>query len=298
MVKASPCEGEDRGFDSPHPPPDMKANITIKESQLNTRSSEAANESAGVLLEFDKLPNNPDENLLARKALEQLERDGYLTFAIFTCLDWQPSELLTTRPERFLVDKTRDQDLFTPRIKKINQLQERLAKVGISSRLIVVMGDTDMEEYFNLILQAGDIYLNQDILSQRKKNYIQSFNTRLKEKVKTTPDLIVWSDIQNQYNLSIYIPNKILQSEVERMKQAYLFGRNFQNLNLKIDNQTFEIAARRKIEMYARQGKMIEETTGAILLQSEIPWLEITQQLRLAGSEIITIYPWVRKEEQ
>lgn len=257
----------------------------------------AVQRSVKILLDFDRLPNNSDKDLLKDKVSEQLQRNGCLTFVIFACLDWQPNELRCEQPEKFIADVVRNQDLFAPRIKKINQIQQKLSLENIGCNLVMVMGDTDVEDYFKLILDDSGIVFDEYVLFQRKERYMKSFAKRIKEQLQMSTTVIRWSEKRGSYNFSVDIPKDILSQEAERMKQAYLMGRNFKDLNLKVSDNTFQKSAKRKIELYARQGKMAQETFEAILLQTETPWFEVTQQLKLAGPRLVVIYPWVRKEE-
>jgi len=271
----------------------MKETLTISQEL-----EDAAERSAKVLLDFDRLPNNPDRNLIKNKLLEQLKRDGLITLVVFSCLDWLPEKLASNKPEEFIGETVRELDLFVPRINKLKQIREKLLQSGVTSKLVIILGDTDLEDYFNLILEQNNIKLDKKLLRQREESYVSSFITRSQERLLSPIEVITWSEIQTLYADTITnIPETMIMQEAEAMKESYLRGRNYTNLEFNIPEQVFFDCAKRKITLYAKQGNAISDFGGGILLQTEMPWLLRTQMLKLSGADVSAIYPWIRQEE-
>jgi hypothetical protein len=275
----------------------MKKTTMIENPAIQWDVEKAGEKTAGILLGFDRLRNNPDQKLLKEKIIEQLSQDGFITLTIFSCLDWLPEDLSSRNPESFIGDRVRNGDLFLPRMAKIEKIQSALSQEGIVSKLLIVVGDTDVEEYFKLVLDAGKIFLNPEILKKRTAKYIESFRELAQTSLPTNTEVVKWSEVKDLYNMDVDVPKSLVTQEVESMKQSYLYGKNFSSLNLTVSDDTFTEAAKRKIAMYANQGMMVRDMTKGILLQTETPWLLRTGLLKLSTPEIAVIYPWIRREE-
>src|SRR5687768_11172827 len=103
----------------------MNKKTMIETLTTNRELEIAAEQSAKILLDFDRLTNNLDKSLIKGKILEQLRVDGLVTLTMFSCLDWLPEKLVGKKPEEFIGEIVRDQDLFTPRIGKLKQIREK-----------------------------------------------------------------------------------------------------------------------------------------------------------------------------
>lgn len=268
-----------------------------KDERKEMKVDDVAKIATDIVLAFDKLDNNPDRNLIETKILNQLQEDGYVSLTVFACLDWATENLKSEIPERFMAETTRNEDLFMPRVPKLSQLQEKLSLQGIVSKLNIVLGDTDVEDYFQLILEAGGLRLDNNLLKMREERYINAFKQRINRTLKPNVEVITWSELADLYSTEVVISEDLIKAEVESMKQSYLNSANFSVFNLKISDEIFIAAAKKKINLYANQGRMVNGMLQGILLQTETPWLLRTRMLKLLDNSLCVIYPWIRKEE-
>lgn len=264
---------------------------------LQIEVENAAQNAADILLEYDRLEENPDRLLLKEKISDQLLNNGFITLTVFSCMDWQPEKLTSNLPESFIADSVRDQDLFVPRVKKLKEIQTKLQERGFLSKLVIVLGDTDLEDYFLNLLENSGLILNREVLLQRELRYKASFVERVRNCLRPNTEVIFWSDIKDVYKDIFPNDPSLIAEDIETMKQSYMDGRVFKELNLKFDQILFEISARERVNMYAQQGQMVNDLFGGIILQTETPWLLRARMLKATCSDIAIIYPWIRTED-
>lgn len=250
-----------------------------------------------VLLQFDRLSNNPDKEILKQRVKKQLETDGCVTLVMFGCLDWINAKLFTSNPEEFISDITRENDLFMPRVPKINEIVKKLQLNSIAAKVTIILGDTDIDEYFEGILKSAGITLNKQELDMRTNKYRLDFSSRVKRKILSNTEVIYWSKIASLFNdILVDIPESILQDGINSMTRVYT-GVNYEKLDLKDDDKAFLNASKKRIGMYARQGEMVNKMLNGIILQTETPWILSSSMLKINSPDLPVIYPWIRSEE-
>ena len=256
-----------------------------------------AKTATDILLAFDRLPDNPDKLILSRRVKEQLKNDGVVTLSVFGCLDWIKSKLFTSTPEEFIADSVRNSDLFMPRVPKINELTKKMQSNGIATNVYVILGDTDVREYFEMILNTANVFLKKEKLSERIQKYIFAFTDRVQKAILTPSETILWSDTQNLFNeIETFIPEEISQESLDSMIRAYT-GDSYKGLYLKPEDDVFLKANQKRIDMYSKQGVMVDQMLNGIVLQTETPWVLSSKLLKLNSPNLPIIYPWIRKKE-
>jgi hypothetical protein len=249
-----------------------------------------------VILAYDRIgESNPDSELIDEKIRQQLSVGNKITLTVFTCLDWNPKSLTGDKPEEFILTESRSQDLFTPRIKKINSMQNDLGSLGIDCEILLVIGDTDIQDYFQDVLKLGNIEMNYKKLIERQNQYCLSFTQRAGNILSIEPTVIKYGDYRQKSNTEV-VDLGLIEEVKSGMRIAYTQSKFFGGINIPYDEKVFEKAAFGKISLYGQQGYIIEKN-GGLVLQTELPWLTSTRMLKSAGANIAAIYPWVRKEE-
>ncbi len=304
MARASVCEAEGCGFKPRRPPQRvrrMKAAIETKKIRIEggVQVSDTQTQKAlQVLRDFDRMLENPDAEALEAEVERLLTTRGLLSFVVFVCPRFNPDALQSTNPEEYIPTDANKVDLFEPRVRKIQELRERLLKAGVVSTLDIVIGDNDAENY---ILPFLPITVNMKIWRERQRLYAQSFEKRLEE---TFGGLYtVWSLGDLDISLNQSDPKPVVERG-DMTKELRFFQWLFSKEGpykgtLVFDQTTLEKMVQLKFQLYGNQGTFLEELEG-ILLQTEGPglWLQRTRMFRCTGAKAVpAIYPWIRKEE-
>lgn len=270
--------------------------MEMKKVEYNIK--EVAQKAASILLEFDRLPNNSDKALIKERLETQLQIDGCVTLAVFGCLDWIKSRLFTSIPEDFISDVVREYDLFMPRVPKINEIIKKMQTNGITTKVLIILGDTDVDEYFEKILNTANIFLDRQKLGTRIEKYKLSFTNRTTSVIYGDTEVIYWSGVKSLFtdDSSINIPEQIFREATNSMVNTST-GESYKKLGLNNDNPIFQNATNSRIKMYSSQGEMVDKMLNGIVLQTETPWMLTSSMLKLNSPSLPIIYPWIRKEE-
>lgn len=275
----------------------MVESITEMRNTLQIQALEIAQKAFNVLVAFDRLPNNPDVEGLRKSLENQMLKDGKIEISIFVCPSYKPAALFGPNPEEYVEIAAKNGDLFLPRVPKILDIKEKFQYIGIPLTFTLLIGDDDPQNYVLPCLSDCGVMVDNQKLSQRQALYKKSFEDRAKKLLGNTIDVVSLQELDYQcYPSPLDIPQDIQAPEERFLKRLFSKDGPYKGMfPLKASDITQ--MARLKIISNSRQGFIIQNLTGGILLQTETPWLLRTGMLKLAGANIAIVYPWIRKEE-
>lgn len=251
-----------------------------------------------ILKDFDRMPNNPDEDFLVEAVGNQLIKEGLIRLMVFACPKFNTCRLFSDSPEEYIPVEAKEGDLFGPRMPKIDEIRQALFRIGVVSTLEVIIGDNDFESYILPFLP--ELNWSYKAASERCERYCESFSSRVGEMFGFSLTS-VWS----LSDLGITIAEKApIVNEDQIVSEIKFFNRLFSGEgpykgNLAFSEQVLRDMALLKFQAYGAQGVFLEEL-GGVLLQTEGPelWLQRTQILRSTGAgSVPAIYPWIRRDE-
>jgi|GEM_PF-4245579 len=267
-------------------------------NEREKRTLENLTENASrIIVDYDRLPNNPDLKPLKEVIRKQLSETGKLSFVIFVCPSYNPSALATKQPEKYISINTSDRDLFASRIPKIIKFRDELQKSGFVSEFTLFIGDNDPVEYVLPIISKFGVNLDVNTINNRLKLFAQSFQDRVNNTFGNGFNVI---SLSNLGEIEYTLPNISEQqrlTEKEFFKWLFLSDEGpYKNL-FPLTNQDFSLMVDKKFTLYGFQGYLVQDLADGILLQTETPWVLRTEMLKSTGAKFPTIYPWIRKEE-
>jgi len=227
----------------------------------------------------------------------QLEETGLLQLSVFICPSYKPSALISNKPENYIREEVKPQDLFSARIPRIKEILWELNKAGVTPRLVLLNGDTDPRDYVLPVLERYGVSLDQEKFSEKISRYSESFRDRVKAEFGTMVELISLSELGDVSfgKQSIFTPEQI-QVETQFLEKLFSKSGPYKG-QFPLTSKELQWMAETKFETYGKQGWIASELTGGIVLQTETPWRLRTEMLQSAGAPIAAIYPWIRKEE-
>ena len=269
----------------------------MSKEYLNQYIESTVNNVLTTINIFDRLPNNPDMPQLEKNIRKQIEAEGVLTLTVIVCPSYNPTSLLSSNPEEYVCNKIRVPDLFSTRVTKINSLLNQLKDKNIKTKLTVLIGDTDPQNYVLPILESKyQIKINTRAYQGRIKEYCQCYSQLIQKQFPGISEVVSLSDLG-----SLEVPESaISQSQLEQETKflTWLFSETGPYKNMfPLDPNDILQMVKAKFNLYGQQGWIISELTGGIILQTETPWLLRTQMLQSSGAPISAIYPWIRSEE-
>jgi hypothetical protein len=227
----------------------------------------------------------------------QLKEKGYVELSIFVCPSYKPVALLTDKPEEYVWDNVRNNDLFAPRIPKMNDIIEDLRRAGISMKLNVISGDTDPQTYLFPVLSKRGIDIDPEGYSKRVKCYTKSLKEKMEKVWEKPVEVISMAELETD---SFCLPVNITTDQIEQEIKffGWLFSEDgpYKGIFNFSSSEIIEMV-KRKFQLYGEQGWIVSKLMGGLVLQTETPWLLRTQMLKSTGAPVVAIYPWIRKEE-
>ncbi len=251
-----------------------------------------------ILKRYDRMVRNPDLISLEQAITSQVEKEGQLNLCVFVCPKFNTKALFTSQPENYMPVDVATFGLFEDRITKIISLKKELMKAGLPTKINLVLGDNDAEEY--IFPFANSFRVDTSEYKQRQQQYRVAFEEKCRtlfgEKGSVVWSLAEFGVVMDEKEPTISANN--LKKEMEFFGWLFSAKGPYRG-KLNFSEQVLTEMAIRKYRLYGAQGKFLE-MLGGILLQTEGPgvWLERTQMLRCTGSSSIpAIYPWIRQEE-
>ena len=252
-----------------------------------------------VLKRYDRLPNNPDISLLERTITKQLETYGLLQLFVFVCPRFNPKALISKTPENYMPVEA-GSDLFEPRVEKILSLRRDLFKAGLPTKVNLVIGDNDAEEY--IFPFVPNLSINKNVYRSRQACYKVSVEEKYGKIFGTVGVYLTVHSLAQIGSTGMPLTRSLSKQAVQKeiIFFEWLFGNDGPYRGMfSFSQETLTKMVQIKYGLYADQGVLLEDI-GGILLQTEGPgvWRERTEMLRCNGSKAIpTIYPWIRKDE-
>lgn len=261
----------------------------------NEEIENRAKEAGKILASFDRMPNNPNSLETENVLLSQIVNFGQIRLCLFACPSYNTAALTNENPEDYFTTQVKTPDLFTPRVKKIREIQNRFNEAKIPLNITVFIGDTDPKEYVLPALKRFGINIDTEVMAERSNRYFQDFSKRTKELLGASTEVISLSKTGLNSVDQLQIPDVQKLDEVKFLKWLFSPEGPYKGMFTLTDTELREMAIK-KFKEYGKQGQFIKNY-NSILLQTETPWLLRTQMLQCAGADFVAIYPWVRKEE-
>jgi hypothetical protein len=190
---------------------------------------------------------------------------------MFSCPEIAPFWLTTEEPELF-VNENAKINTATANPRPVNYMTKILTSLDIPSRLNIIVGEQDEEEYIFPVI--GNFGIKPEVVNQRRKNYLSSFKNQCKEKFPGVEISIAgWSELSKssptiQEDL---LSMQYVDEESERISSFFQPSGYYAGLKIPSLYQLKEIS-KLKMQTYAKQGWVLKNLfpTG-IGIQNEVP---------------------------
>ena len=280
-----------------------KSKVTLEDPiTLIQKDKEKVAEVAEVLQQFTLLNGEKISKEVLKIISSSLEENRYIEFLQFTCPRINAELLNSEYPSDYILTDEEGNNFETTK-GRLSKLVQALNNIGIKSRVNIVIGDTDEEDYVFPIV--GTPIFDVKDLEKRKISYKDNFYKSLKNNNSLNIVVYRWSEIRDlftdsQPNMDLIISEKDLKEEVERMKEIFGVGNYYAGLEPPVEEDLYKIAEL-KFRSYAWQGYLLTSfLPNVILLQNEFPQKLRTKMINLLnitqGRCIPAIYPYRRED--
>lgn len=258
--------------------------------------------AAGILLDndnyYDSSAQNPLRPLIIQTVASGLALINKVDLLLFSCPEIDAAYLTGPYPSDY-IKTTANRNTGVINAKSILQLTKDLSAAGVTTRLNIIGGFTDEEDYIFPVL--GAFNTNSSELQVRRSQYFANFTTQCQRIYANVPELNIvdWSTNPGYpQKRNITVPEQMISTEAERLAQLFQPGSYYGTLPLPTSNQLRQIAIL-KIKTYAQQGQSLKTLFPyTIGLQNEFPGVLRTQMINLCldDDQIPFIYPFNPKE--